>query len=99
MNINVTDKASKELKKYLKSKGLDDHSFRIYVAGFGWGGPNFGIALDEQKDGDKTQEIDGLTFVVEEDLTETYDSFKVDYSDNWLRKGFHVTSNIGGSSC
>lgn len=99
MKIEVTDKANKELKNYLKSKDLDKHSFRIYIAGFGWGGPTFGIALDEQKHGDKVQEIDELTFLVEEDLTDVYGSFTVDYSDSWLRKGFHVIPDVGGSTC
>lgn len=35
MKIEVTDRANEELKKYLKSKDLVDHPFRIYIAGFG----------------------------------------------------------------
>lgn len=35
MKIEVTDRANEELKKYLKSKDLGDHPFRIYIAGFG----------------------------------------------------------------
>ena len=99
MNINVTNKANEELEKYLKSKDLKDHPFRIYISGFGWGGPSFGIALDEQKDGDKVQKIDQLTFLVEEDLTEAYGSFTVDYSDSWFNKGFNVIPDTGGSTC
>ncbi len=99
MKIDVTNKANEELKKYLESKNLGDHGFRIYIAGFGWGGPSFGIALDEQKDGDKVKKIDELTFLIEEDLTETYGSFTVDYSDSWLRKGFNIIPDVGGSTC
>jgi len=35
MKINVTDKANKELKNYLKSKDFKNDTFRIYIAGFG----------------------------------------------------------------
>ncbi|HLR33721.1 MAG TPA: hypothetical protein VK071_00130 [Tissierellales bacterium] len=40
-----------------------------------------------------------MIFLVEEDLSETYGSFTVDYSDSWFRKGFNVIPDTGGSTC
>lgn len=99
MNINVTEKAQEELKKILDKKGSESKSVRIYIAGVGWGGPSFGLALDEQKDGDDVTKIGDYTYLVEKDLLSTYGTFNVDYVNDWLRKGFHIVPIRGGSTC
>lgn len=98
MTIDLTEQAKKELIKLLESKD-SEKPLRIYVAGFGWGGPTFGIALDEHKEGDAETKIDDLTFLVEKDLTESFNNFKIDYSDNWLRRGFTVIPDGIDASC
>lgn len=98
MVIDVTDNAKVELKKVIESKKTDK-SLRIYIAGYGWGGPSFGIALDELKDGDKEIKVDNFTFLVEDVLQDNYGKFTVDYSDNWLRRGFTILPDRGGGSC
>ncbi|NLW23494.1 MAG: hypothetical protein GXY88_09655 [Tissierellia bacterium] len=57
------------------------------------------MALDEYKEGDITTKIDDLTFLVEQDLVDIFKSFKIDYSNNWLRRGFTVIPDRGLSSC
>lgn len=98
MKIDLTERAQEELKKVMDSR-KDKKPLRIYIAGYGWGGPSFGLALDELKDGDAKTEIDDFTFLVEEDLAEAFNAFTVDYSDSWLRRGFSVIPDRGGSSC
>ena len=98
MKINLTEKAQEELKKVLKSK--DNGKFvRIYIAGFGWGGPSFGLALDELKEGDSKVEAGEFTFILEEHLVEAFKGFIIDYTNNWLRRGFFVTADREGSNC
>lgn len=99
MNISVTEKAQEELKRILDKKGSDGKALRIYVAGVGWGGPSFGIALDEQKENDDVTNIGQYSFLVDKELIDTYGTFNVDYTNDWLRKGFHIVPNRGGSSC
>lgn len=98
MKVDLTDKAHEELKKVMESR-KDKKALRIYIAGYGWGGPSFGLALDELKDGDASTEIGDYTFLVEEDLVESFNAFTIDYSDNWLRRGFSVTPDGGAASC
>ena len=86
-----------ELKKVVKEKS--NKSLRIYIAAFGWGGPSFGLALDEQKEGDAKTEAGDFTFLLEEELVDNFDAFTIDYSDNWLKKGFSVVPDKGGSTC
>lgn len=98
MKVEVTEKAQQELKRILDSK-KDKKPLRIYVAGHGWGGPSFGLALDELKEDDIKTEVDNFTFIIEEYLTESFGVFTIDYSDNWLRKGFSVIPDGKVSSC
>lgn len=98
MKIDLTKTANEELKKVMESRD-SIKPLRIYIAGYGWGGPSFGLALDELKEGDESTKIGDYTFVLEGDLIESFDTFTVDYSDNWLRRGFTVTPDRGGASC
>ncbi|MCK9443352.1 MAG: hypothetical protein M0Q14_02275 [Tissierellaceae bacterium] len=43
--------------------------------------------------------VDDLTFLMEGELEEMFDAFTVDYSDNWLRKGFSVIPDGFTSTC
>jgi len=97
MRVDLTEKAKDELEKFMESRE-ENKPLRIYIAGYGWGGPSFGLALDERKEGDISAEVGGYTFLVEEDLTAAFSSFTIDYSDSWLRKGFSVLPNGRDSS-
>ena len=61
MKIDLTNKAKAELENLMKSRE-DKKPLRIYIASFGWGGPAFGLALDEFKEGDLKTEINDFTF-------------------------------------
>ena len=98
MKIDVTDVARNELKKLIEEKKTEQ-SLRIYIASYGWGGPTFGMSLDEAKDGDEIIKDNDFEFVLEEDLTSNYGKFTVDYSDNWLRRGFNVIPDRVGAGC
>lgn len=98
MVVKLTDKAKEKLRELLTTKE-NAKMLRLYVVGYGWGGPSFGMALDEPKDGDIELEVDGFNFLVEDSLSGVYDAFSVDYSDSWLRKGFVVSPDRGGSIC
>lgn len=99
MNVNLTDIAQEELVKVVDTRKDTNKELRIYIQGMGWGGPSFGIALDEQKEGDQVVEIDNLKFLLDEDIVNNFDEFNIDYSNSWLRKGFYVTADSGGSHC
>lgn len=99
MKINITQKAIEELNKILKDKDMTNKYVRIHIAGFGWGGPSFGLALDELNADDLVDESNEIKVIVSKDLIEQFGNFEIDYVDNWLRKGFSVIPDHGGSSC
>lgn len=94
MKINVTAKASDKLKELMEEKNTDKH-LRIFVAGYGWGGPTIGLALEEPKDDDIKVEVNDLNFTVENGLGDTFNVLTVDYSDSWMKRGFSVIPGRG----
>lgn len=97
MNIEISNKAQEELKKVLEQKDSKDKLLRIYIAGIGWSGPSFGMALDEPKQDDELTQVGEFKFAVDKDAKENYSGFYVDYSNEWLRRGFRI-SPIGEES-
>ena len=76
MIIDLTTKATEELTKIVESKNTEK-PLRIFIAGYGWGGPSFGLALDERKEGDVETRVNDFTFVLEEGLEESFGKFTV----------------------
>lgn len=99
MKIMITDKAKDMINKTLNEKDIKESNVRLYIKGVGWGGPTFGIALDEQKPVDYNEKIENINYIVEKDLLEKYGGFKIDYTNGWLYKGFKIMPMNGGSSC
>ena len=64
MKITLPETAVNTLKDILKDNQDRPNNIRVYFAGIGWGGPSFGIALDEQKAEDLEYDIDGLHFIM-----------------------------------
>ena len=90
MNINITNKALVEIKKVLKEKNSTSIKIRIFLAGIGWGGPRFNLALDEQKENDEIYPEDSVDFIADKSLIDQYRGFKIDYSNFFLQRGFLV---------
>ena len=65
MKITLPESAVKTLKDILQDNQDRPQTIRVYLAGIGWGGPSFGIALDEQKDSDVAYEVEGLQFIMD----------------------------------
>ena len=98
MNINVTNKAVDEIKKVLKEKNATSKKIRIFLAGIGWGGPTFNLALDEQKENDEIYSEDSVDFIVDKSLINQFRGFEIDYSNFFLRRGFLVHPYSGPAS-
>ena len=98
MKIDITSNASGKLKNILEEKNTPSAKVRIFLAGIGWGGPRFNLALDEQKENDKNYSEDGIQIIAEKYLVEQFKGFKIDYSNFFLQKGFSIFPYSGSSS-
>ena len=98
MKIKVTNKALDEIKKVIKNNNATSKKIRIFLAGIGWGGPKFNLALDEQKENDEIYSEDSVNFVADKNLIDQYKGFKIDYSSFFLQRGFLVHPYSGPAS-
>lgn len=103
--IEITDAAASELKQILENEKKSDHGLRIFAAGMGCSGVQYGLTLEKSpKSDDTVLESNGIKLFFNKDLQEDIDEFKIDYIDNDHGKGFiidnpHARCGSGCGSC
>ncbi len=101
--ILISEEAYKEFKEFLDENEVDNYSIRINLAGFGCSGPAFNISVDEAKEGDVTQKVNDIVFVVEEKLVDEFGGFRLLSTDENEGRGLSLKPVIevegGCGSC
>lgn len=103
-DLVLTPAASDAVKNILAERKLEGYALRVYVAGGGCCGVNFGMALDNNiRDVDTTFETNGIQVVVDEVSIDYLRGATVDFVNDPVRgAGFAVDSpaaKAGGGSC
>lgn len=99
--FTLTPAASEAVKNILTERNLEGYALRVYVAGGGCCGVNFGMALDNNfRDVDTTFEANGVKVVVDEISIDYLRDATVDFVNDPMRgAGFAVNSpNAKGHS-
>ena len=99
--INLSTAASDAVKNILNERNLEGYALRVYVAGGGCCGVNFGMALDNNfRDVDTTFEVNGVKVVVDEVSIDYLRGASIDFVNDPVRgAGFAVDSpNAKGHS-
>ena len=94
--MKITVRAKEELKGIFALKENENKSIRIVFEGFGWGGPKFGLALDEQTENDIKKNIEGVNVVYEDRFKEFINDVTINYTESVYGKGFVVET---GARC
>jgi iron-sulfur cluster assembly protein len=83
MAITITEQAAAQLRTLFQEHGKPEASLRVWLAGMGCSGPQYGMAIDEEgkQDGDTAFESNGLTINVDPQSLEMMDGSVVEYSD------------------
>ncbi len=98
MKITFDNETKDALLENLSKQGKS--VVRLAIAGFGWGGPNLSVVLDEQKSNDNVETVNGITFAVDKDEEYIFEDCIVSYKKTFFGKTFRVISKaIGESSC
>lgn len=101
-NIFITEEAASNVLTLMKEKGQDGSFLRVWVAGGGCSGLQYGMALDESIDEDDIKTEDkGVTIIVDS-MSATYLSgATIEYRDDLLGGGFKIENPnaIGGCGC
>jgi iron-sulfur cluster assembly accessory protein len=92
--ISLSTAASDAIKNILAERNLEGYALRVYVAGGGCCGVNFGMALDNNiRDVDTTYEANGVKVVVDEVSIDYLRGATIDFVNDPVRgAGFAVDS-------
>ena len=103
--IEITDTAAGELKQLLEKENKTGHGLRIFAAGFGCSGIQYGLNLVESPEsGDGEIESNGVKIFYSEDIKDDIQELKIDYINNEHGNGFvidnpNMSCGSGCSSC
>lgn len=100
--LYVTEPALNTIRGLLEQRQIPNHALRVFVAGGGCSGLQYGMAFEETpQDYDTVVEMQGVRLVVDPtSLTYLYGS-TIDYVDNLMGGGFRIDNpnSAGGCGC
>jgi iron-sulfur cluster assembly protein len=98
--ISITEAATAEVKALIQDQDRDDLRLRIYVAGGGCSGLQYGMALDENVEpGDEAFEVNGIPVVVDNTSMRYLIGSVVDYITTEVGGGFKIENPNAVKSC
>ena len=97
--INMTPAASDKVRELLTQENDPSLALRVFVAGGGCSGLQYGMTLDEEQEGDTVISISGFNILVDEMSMGYIDGSEIDYVDSLMGAGFTVNNPNAVSSC
>ncbi len=97
--INMTPAAAGKVRELLEQENDPSLGLRVFVAGGGCSGLQYGMTLDEEQEGDTVIAISGFNVLVDEMSVGYIDGSEIDYVDSLMGAGFTVNNPNAVSSC
>jgi iron-sulfur cluster assembly accessory protein len=102
--ITLSPRALSELKDLMESQEKATAALRVWVAGGGCSGLQYGMALDEEtpdSDGDEVYEQEGVKIFIDKMSLNYMDGSSVDFIDDDMGGGFKIENPkaVGGCGC
>ncbi|HLX40275.1 MAG TPA: iron-sulfur cluster insertion protein ErpA [Ktedonobacteraceae bacterium] len=97
--ITITPAASEKVRELLTQENDPTLALRIFVAGGGCSGLQYGMTLDEEQDGDTIIPQGEFRVLVDEMSLGYINGSQVDYVDSLMGAGFTVNNPNAVSSC
>jgi iron-sulfur cluster assembly accessory protein len=98
--IIVTDSAVKQLQSILaEDPAAAGKGLRIFVEHGGCAGLQYGMTLDERKDGDAIVEREGVQVLVDEESAKYLAGSTIDFADGLSGAGFRIQNPNAVRSC
>jgi iron-sulfur cluster assembly protein len=98
--VTLTDKAAEAIRSIFAQQGKPDASLRVYVAGGGCSGLQYGMAIEEvAEENDNVFESHGIRILVDEISHPYIDGSEVDFEENLMGGGFRVNNPNAVRSC
>ncbi len=97
--IGMTPSAADKVRELLVQENDPGLGLRIFVAGGGCSGLQYGMTLDEEQEGDTVITVSGFNVLVDEMSVGYISGSEVDYVDSLMGAGFTVNNPNAVSSC
>jgi iron-sulfur cluster assembly accessory protein len=97
--ITMTSAAENKVRELLKQENDPTLGLRIFVAGGGCSGLQYGMTLDEEQEGDTVISIGDFKVFVDDMSLGYITGSEVDYVDSLMGAGFTVNNPNAVSSC
>lgn len=97
--ISVTPVAAEKVRELLKQENDPSLGLRIFVAGGGCSGLQYGMTLDEEQEGDTSISMGDFKIFIDEMSIQYISGSEVDYVDSLMGAGFTVNNPNAVSTC
>lgn len=98
--LTVTSEAIARITGLLTEKGLTAHGLRVFVAGGGCSGMQYGMAFDSNpREDDRIIEIEGVRLIIDPDSLTYVRGSSIDFIDNPMGGGFRIDNPNVVSTC
>ncbi len=97
--ITMTNAAAEKVRELLKQENDPTLGLRIFVAGGGCSGLQYGMTLDEEQEGDTVVAMNDIRVFVDDMSLGYISGSEVDYVDSLMGAGFTVNNPNAVSSC
>ncbi len=97
--VNMTPAAVDKVCELLAQENDPSLALRVFVAGGGCSGLQYGMTLDEEQEGDTVIPLSGIKILVDEMSVGYIDGSEIDYVDSLMGAGFTVNNPNAVSSC
>lgn len=98
--VSLTPSAASKLLGLMKEKELDNHALRVFVAGGGCSGLQYGMTFDDETHpGDTEFEVNGLMVRIDPMSARYVQGANIDYQDSLMGGGFKIDNPNAVSAC
>jgi iron-sulfur cluster assembly protein len=97
--VSMTASAAEKVQELLAQEEGAELGLRIFVAGGGCSGLQYGMTLDETQDGDEVFETNGVSILIDEMSSQYISGSEIDYVDSLMGAGFTVNNPNAVSTC
>jgi iron-sulfur cluster assembly accessory protein len=98
--VTITDLAAEKARELMISRELPDGALRVFVAGGGCSGYQYGMALARStEDDDVVLEANGVRIVIDPESAQYLEGAEIDYVDDIMKSGFSIHNPNATKSC
>ncbi|MFN0146763.1 MAG: iron-sulfur cluster insertion protein ErpA [Dehalococcoidia bacterium] len=98
--VNITDKAAEKAKALLEARELPEGALRVFVAGGGCSGYQYGMALARSAEEDDIVLVQsGVRILIDPESAQYLQGAEIDYIDDIMKSGFSIFNPNATKSC